>query len=109
MKKILMVMALFLASCGGAPVPQEKQPTPVPNPNPNPNPNPGGRTSFADAQKVMQNFCVDCHAGAAFTKVESALTASSAKQRVQNGSMPPPYADPLPAGDKAKFLGFFSE
>jgi hypothetical protein len=106
-KKLLFL--LMLMSCGGAPVPEEKTPAPAPIPSPNPNPNPGGKTSFADAKKVMDNYCVDCHAGAAFTKSDAGLVASSAKQRVQNGSMPPPYAEPLPAGDKAKFLNFFSE
>jgi hypothetical protein len=57
----------------------------------------------------MQNYCAECHAGAAFVKSEAGLIASSAKARVQNASMPPPYAEPLPAGDKAKFLNFFSE
>lgn len=115
MKNILfMLVFLLVASCGSAPVPEEKAPVPVPNPNPNPNPQPGGKTSFADAKKVMDSYCVDCHGGAAFTKSEAGLIASSAKpggakERVQNGSMPPPYAEPLPAGDKAKFLNFFSE
>lgn len=105
--RILMIAFCFLLSCG-APVPQEEK-QPAPAPSPNPKPQPGGKTSFADAQGIMQNYCSECHAGAAFTKSETALVASSAKARVQNGSMPPPYAEPLPAGDKAKFLGFFSE
>jgi hypothetical protein len=102
------MLFLFLVSACGAPAPQEAPaPLPGPAPGPNPNPNPGGKTSFAEAQGIMQKYCVECHASAAFTKSEQALIASSSKSRVQNSTMPPPYATPLPAGEKAKFLGFF--
>lgn len=103
MKKILLLMLLF--SCG-APV-AEKPTDPVPTPSPTPKPNPGGKTSFAEAQKIMQTNCFDCHANAGFTKNEAALIASTAKSRVQNSTMPPPYATPISASDKEKFLGFF--
>ncbi len=103
MKKIILL--LFLFSCG-APV-VEKQADPIPIPAPNPKPNPGGKTSFAEAQSIMQTYCFDCHANAAFTKNETALVASSAKSRVQNSTMPPPYANQMSASDKQKFLGFF--
>lgn len=102
------MLFLFLLTACGAPAPQEAPaPVPGPAPGPNPNPNPGGKTSFAEAQGIMQKYCVECHASAAFTKSEQALIASSSKSRVQNSTMPPPYATPLPAGEKARFLGFF--
>lgn len=102
------MLFLFLLTACGAPAPQEAPaPVPGPTPGPNPNPNPGGKTSFAEAQGIMQKYCVECHASAAFTKSEQALIASSSKSRVQNSTMPPPYATPLPAGEKARFLGFF--
>jgi len=102
------MLFLFLLTACGAPAPQEAPaPLPGPVPGPNPNPNPGGKTSFAEAQGIMQKYCVECHASAAFTKSEQALIASSSKSRVQNSTMPPPYATPLPAGEKARFLGFF--
>lgn len=108
MKFFLFLVSCILFSCG-APQAQEPVPVPqpVPGPNPNPNPNPGGKTSFAEAQSIMQKYCVECHASAAFTKTEQALVASSSKSRVQNSTMPPPYATPMAAGDKSKFLNFF--
>lgn len=105
MKHAMLFLFLILTSCG-APAPQET-PVPAPFPTPGPNPNPGGKTSFAEAQGIMQKYCVECHASAAFTKSEQALIASSSKSRVQNSTMPPPYATPLPAGEKARFLNFF--
>jgi len=106
--RLLILAFCFLLSCG-APAPQEENTKPGPVVPPNPKPQPGGKTSFAEAQGIMQKYCAECHAGAAFVKSESGLIGSSAKARVQNASMPPTYADPLPAGDKAKFLNFFSE
>lgn len=107
MRFIALVFLITAFACGAPPAPEQKTPGPVPVPNPKPQP--GGKTSFADAQSIMQNYCVECHSGAAFIKSESALIASSAKARVQNASMPPPYAEPIPASDKAKFLNFFSQ
>lgn len=110
MKSFLLLMISFsiLFSCG-APQPEAQPPAPAPGPGPgpNPNPNPGGKTSFAEAQGIMQKYCVECHASAAFTKSEQALVASSSKSRVQNSTMPPPYAGQMSAGDKTKFLNFF--
>src|SRR6478752_1833363 len=101
--KLLIALFMLLIACG-APTPQQaQQPTPQPQPTPTPGPNPGGKTSFADAQAIMQKYCVDCHATAAFTKQEQALVASSAKNRVQNSTMPPPYSTQMSAGDKQKF------
>jgi hypothetical protein len=96
----------FVTSCG-APTQQAESPAPIPTPQPTGTPNPGGKTSFAEAQGIMQEYCSECHAGAAFTKSETALRASSAKSRVQNSTMPPPYANPISSGEKAKFLNFF--
>jgi mono/diheme cytochrome c family protein len=106
MKRLLAL--LFVITACGAPQPQAvDNPAPAPQPTPGPNPNPGGKTSFAETQRIMQTYCVECHASAAFTKSEQALIASSSKSRVQNSTMPPPYATQLPAGEKAKFLNFF--
>ena len=106
MKNILFLFIMFLAFSCGAPV-AEKEPEPVPQPKPLPSPSPGGKTSFADAQAIMQSYCSECHAAAGFTKSEAGLRASSAKARVQNSTMPPPYAEQMSAADKAEFLGFF--
>jgi hypothetical protein len=106
MKFIFALLFLLLASCG-SPVQQQPPDTQQPSPGPTPTPTPGGKTSFADAQKLMQSYCIECHASAAFTKTSEALITSSAKARVQNSTMPPPYANQMSAGDKAKFLGFF--
>lgn len=106
MKLLLAILIMIAVSCG-SPVQQGQQPQPQPQPSPTPSPNPGGKTSFADAQGIMQKYCVECHASAAFTKSEQALVASSAKSRVQNSTMPPPYSTQMSAGDKQKFLGFF--
>jgi hypothetical protein len=107
MKFFLTLLFLVLVvACGGAPAPQATQ-QPQPTPGPTPTPTPGGKTSFADAQKIMQTYCIECHASAGFIKNEQALVASSAKARVQNTTMPPPYSNQMSAGDKQKFLGFF--
>jgi hypothetical protein len=103
--RLLALLFIVMTGCG-APQAQETQ-APTPQPTPNPTPNPGGKTSFAEAQRIMQTYCIECHASAAFTKTEQALIASSSKSRVQNSTMPPPYATPLPAGEKTKFLNFF--
>jgi len=104
------LLLCMLVSCGVQPAqtPVEQKP-PTPGGGGDPDPDPNGKASFSDAQSVMQKYCVDCHASAAFTKNEQALIGSSAKSRVQNATMPPPYATPLPAAEKAKFLNFFSE
>lgn len=105
--KLLIAIFMLLAACG-APAPQQQPtPGPSPTPGPTPTPTPGGKTSFADAQAIMQKYCVECHATAPFTKSEQALVASSAKNRVQNSTMPPPYSNQMSAGDKQKFLNFF--
>jgi mono/diheme cytochrome c family protein len=105
-KNILFLFMMFLAFSCGAPV-AEKEPEPAPQPKPSPSPNPGGKTSFAEAQAIMQTYCSECHAAAGFTKSEAGLKASSAKARVQNSTMPPPYAEQMSAADKGEFLGFF--
>jgi hypothetical protein len=108
MNRILFAIALAIFYACGAPAPQQQGPQPSgPQPTPTPTPNPGGKTSFADASAIMQKYCVECHATAPFTKSEQALVASSSKNRVQNSTMPPPYATQMAAGDKQKFLSFF--
>jgi hypothetical protein len=106
MKIPSFVLALFLTACGGYETSSQPPAGPTPQPTPNPTPGPGGPTSFADVSKIMGQFCVECHAGAAFTKGEQQFRASSAKARVQNGTMPPPYATQMDATSKQKFLGF---
>lgn len=106
MKFLIGFLILILSACG-APAPQQPGQTNNPQPTPTPTPNPGGKTTFADEQGLMQKYCVECHASAAFTKQEQALIASTAKSRVQNATMPPPYATQMSAGDKQKFLNFF--
>ncbi len=107
MKTILfLIMLAFTFSCG-SPQPEPAAGVPDPIPQPTPKPGTGSGTSFAEAQSIMQEYCAECHANAGFLKTEAALKASSAKARVQNSSMPPPYANPMGAAEKQKFLGFF--
>lgn len=97
-------LLLILVSCGGYETSSE--PPAGPAPTPTPTPGPGGPTSFADVSRIMNQYCVECHAGAAFTKTEAQFRASSSKARVQNGTMPPPYATQMDATSKQKFLSF---
>lgn len=106
MKFATLLALLLMTSCGGYETSSEPPAGPVPQPTPQPTPGPGGPTSFADVSKIMQQYCVECHAGAAFTKTEQQFRASSSKSRVQNGTMPPPYATQMDAASKQKFLSF---
>lgn len=108
MRMVLMILVMLLTACGGYETKDNQAgPAPVPTPQPTPGPGPGpGAVSFADVTQIMNQYCVDCHAGAAFTKSEQAFRAGSAKARVQNGTMPPPYAPPMDAASKQKFLSF---
>jgi len=107
MRFLIAMLIMIMTGCG-APAPQQQGQQPgQPQPTLTPTPNPGGKASFSDAQALMQKYCVECHATAAFTKNEQALIASSAKNRVQNSTMPPPYSTQMSAGDKQKFLTFF--
>lgn len=107
MKIFWIVMLSILAnSCGGYETKSEAPASPAPTPNPTPNPGPGTPTDFAEITRLMSQFCVECHAGAGFTKTEQQFRASSAKARVQNGTMPPPYATQMDATSKQKFLSF---
>lgn len=106
MKFFTFVLALIISSCGGYETSSEQPTGPDPLPTPAPTPGPGGPTSFADVTKIMNQYCVECHAGAAFTKTEQQFRASSSKARVQNGTMPPPYASQMDANSKQKFLSF---
>lgn len=107
---ILIIALSIVSSCGA---PQETEPTPVPpaqplpGPTPGPTPTPGGKPAFAEMQTLMQKYCVECHAAAGFTKSEAALIGSSSRQRVQNATMPPPYALQMTPADKARFSSFF--
>lgn len=102
-----MLFLFLLTACGGPSTVETEKPLPQPSPGPNPNPGPGAKPNFSEVQSIMQKYCIECHASAAFTKNEQALVASSSKSRVQNSTMPPPYATQLPAADKARFLNFF--
>lgn len=106
MKFAILVLTMMITACGGYETTSEPPAGPAPLPTPTPTPGPGGPTSFADVSRIMQQYCVECHAGAAFTKSEQQFRASSSKARVQNGTMPPPYAKQMDAATKQKFLGF---
>lgn len=102
----LIAFILGVLSCG-APQAQLAPPAKEPVPGPGPGPKPVGKPSFAEEQQIMQKYCIDCHASAAFTKSETALIASTAKNRVQNATMPPPYSVQMSPADKARFVSFF--
>lgn len=105
MKVAIFVLALIImTACGGYET--SSQPPAGPAPLPTPTPGPGGPTSFAEISQIMTQYCVECHAGAAFTKTEQQFRASSSKARVQNGTMPPPYATQMDPASKQKFLSF---
>lgn len=105
MKTGTFVVMLLLTACGGYETSSQPPAGTAPLPTPTPTPTPGP-TSFADVSKIMAQYCVECHAGAGFTKTEQQFRASSAKARVQNGTMPPPYATQMDATSKQKFLSF---
>lgn len=101
----IIYFVLGVLSCGS---PQAESPKySEPAPQPRPIPTPVGKPSFAEEQSIMQKYCAECHASAAFTKNETALIASTAKNRVQNATMPPPYAGQMSPTDKARFISFF--
>src|SRR6188768_3182760 len=103
MKQLIFLVVAFIYGCGSSQQ-QPVQQIPQPNPTPTPSPTPGGQPTFADIQAIMGRSCISCHANAAFTKTEQALKGSSARSRVQNATMPPPYATQLSAADKQTFL-----
>ena len=100
------MLSFLLIGCGTDRV--EQQPNPPP-----PNPGNGGgggsnKTSYAEIQQLHQQYCISCHANSAFTRDEQSLRSSSAQQRVQNGSMPPPNArNKMGGAAREKYLNFF--
>lgn len=107
MKRHLLTLFL-LAGCG---TDVQTVPSPAPNPTPTPNPNPGGDspepTSWQQVEQIHQQYCIQCHANSRFTRDAESLKASSAKARVQNGSMPPPNGPKMPPEVREKYLNFF--
>jgi len=103
MRFVFIMLVSLLAACGGFEQQQPQAPAPVPSPTPTP---PGTGGGFAEVSSIMSQYCISCHAGAAFTKSEANFRASSAKSRVQNATMPPPYSTQMDAASKAKFLSF---
>lgn len=104
---IALLTVIFITACGYEQKPAES-PGPGPAPTPTPIPGPGtGAVDFQAMTALMSTYCTECHAGAVFTKSEAGLKSSSARSRVQNSTMPPPYAKQMAAGDKTKFLSFF--
>lgn len=103
MKRILL--ALLLIGCGTDV--QTVEPTPTPGPGPGPIPG-NDKTTFQEITQLHQTYCIQCHANSGFVRSESLLKASTAKQRVQNGSMPPPNGPRMGDADRQKYLNFFS-
>lgn len=102
MLRILIV--LFLVGCGS----DSKEVTDDRRPTPEPPGDDDTETSFADMQALHQEYCIACHASSAFTQSEQQLKGSSAKQRVQNKSMPPPNAPKkMSDEDRENYLSFF--
>ena len=86
-------------------------------------PGPGGggdsdaalEAKYAEVRGLIISSCATagCHAGGAYADLSSGkrLTASNAKNRVANGTMPPPNSGPGRAWDdskKSKLLSFFN-
>lgn len=94
----LLVLAFLVGACGLSPEGEERveyrDPPPLPpGPGPGPGPAPVG---FAKIKPLLEESCGfnGCHSKqAGFITTESGLRASTAKQRILNGSMPPRYAD----------------
>ena len=103
MKKMIFSIALLVSPCGTDKVVEE--PPPSPGPGPGPGPSPG--TSWAEMERLHAEYCIQCHANSGFVRNEAALKASSAKQRVQNGSMPPPNGPVMPQEERQLYLNFF--
>ena len=108
MKRHLLTLFL-LAGCGSD---VQQVPSPTPTPNPIPNPGPGGGddpkpTSWQRVEQIHQQYCIQCHANSRFIRDAESLKASSAKARVQNGSMPPPNGPRMPPEVREEYLDFF--
>lgn len=109
--KFLLVV-FFFAGCGRDIVRTKYVPVPTgdsgggggPVDRP-PAPN-GDKPSYGETQALLNNYCLKCHANAAFMESEKGLLASQAKQRVWNKSMPPNQND-LPDAEREKILAFF--
>jgi len=98
----LFLVLFLIAGCG------TEERAPIDQPNPGPGPGPIDEIpDFARMTEIHDSYCVQCHGGSAFTLSENALRASSAKQRVLNGTMPkPPISMPREVRDE--YLSFFS-
>lgn len=99
-----LLLLLLLMSCGPN---QATNNRPAPIENPDDDDDDDGEITYEDMEALHNKYCVSCHP-TGFTDSERALRASSAKQRVQNKSMPPPNA-PTRMGDadREKYLSFF--
>ena len=110
-KAMLIASFLVIPSCGQD-VSQQQDPPPINNGGGGGNGGGGDggstKTSFAEVQQLHQQYCIQCHANSAFTRDEQSLKNSSAKQRVQNGSMPPPNGPSMGRAAREKYLNFFS-
>jgi hypothetical protein len=104
MKSLLLLLAL--TACGTDPAPQ---PAPQPTPTPSPNPTPGGDVVWEDVEAIVKGNCGNCHNGLVHPlKIDSEVTFKTAKvkQRIENGSMPPPPRK-LAVDDKKALLALF--
>lgn len=107
MKRILLSsLLLVFTACGTDKVVEQQTPKPSPGPGPGPSPTPG--TTWAEMERLHSEYCIQCHANSGFIRNESALKSSSAKQRVQNGSMPPPNGRFMSPSERELYLNFFS-
>lgn len=104
---IACLMLVFASACGTDSHTYDRPPVTGPPPGGGGG-TPGGDLSYAEMNGLLQNYCAACHASAQFMQSESALLASSAKNRIWNESMPPSNAGKkLPDTERALMLTFF--
>ena len=67
-----------------------------------------GKASFAEAQQIMNQYCLACHANAPWLSSERGLRQSSVRTRTANRNMPPLNApQQMPEDARARLLSFF--
>lgn len=105
MKRFMFL--LMLVGCGGGDGGTRYQQPPTNNGGGGTQ-QPGERTSFTEAQGIMNQYCSSCHSNAGFLQSGAALRNSSVRSRVSNRTMPTLNAPRrMPDGDRNRLLNFF--
>lgn len=107
----LILLLMFIVGCGSDGGTEYRQPPISNNGSGGGNQNggnQGGRTSFTEAQGIMNQYCASCHSNAGFLQSGAALRQSSVRSRVANRTMPTLNAPrQMPDADRNRLLNFF--